>query len=333
MTLDWNWFFSTLSQSTAAIVGIVGAFIIAKIFSNQSVFSEKNNKMNTLIIESQKLLDKIGTIDFAWYNRQSNDAAYRVAASDIASIKEEDESKYNDAVLLKIYERANFSKFSEKGPILDNLREEVENHCSSLLEKRLREERRQEEQERRARGELVGFSGISAMIGGFANPLNTRTSVLSSSDIATTPWVAINKERDLITECFLEAKHHARVVGDFVESVKGNPESPPQITWSLAFVAFIFIAGVIYPLTFMPSGTPPTHALSLADLLYAFLSVKGALLSLLSLAFMLIVGMFMFTNHSMKYKASKVSQLKTLSDANNYSDYFKYLMTEETQEK
>ncbi|WP_223544581.1 hypothetical protein [Pseudomonas sp. A-B-19] len=325
MTLDWNWFFSTLSQSTAAIVGIVGAFIIAKIFSNQSVFSEKNNKMNTLIIESQKLLDKIGTINFAWYIRECNDAAYRTAANDIASIKDEDELEHNDATLLEIYEAANFSEFSEKGPILDKLREEVAHHCSYLLEKRLREERRQEDQERRAKGELDGLSGLTALFGGFAPHLNTRTSMLNFSDIATSPWVAMNKERDLITECFLEVKHHARVVGDFVESVKDNPESPPQITWSLAFVALIFLAGVIYPLTFMPSGTPPTHALSFAELVYAFLSVKGALLSLLSLAFMFIISMFMFTNHSMKYKASKVSQLETLSDANNYSDYFKYL--------
>ncbi|MFH6565604.1 hypothetical protein [Pseudomonas kulmbachensis] len=325
MALDWNWFFSTLSQSTAAIVGIVGAFIIAKIFSNQSVFSEKNNKMNALIIESHKLLDKIGTIDFDWYNKQKNNAAYRSAAKKIYSIKDEDESKYNDDVLLEFYKEANFSEFSEKESILEKLREEVAHHCSFLLEKRLREERRQEEQERRGKGELVGLGGLTALLSGFANPESTRGSLLNYSDIASMPWVAINKERDLITECFLDAKHHARLIGDFVESVKDNPESPPQITWSLAFVALIFLAGVIYPLTFMPSGTPPTHALNWIELLNAFLSVKGALLSLLSLAFMFIIGMFMFTNHSMKYSPNKVSQLENLSDANNYSDYFKCL--------
>lgn len=325
MVLDWNWFFSTLSQSTAAIVGIVGAFIIAKIFSNQSVFSEKNNKMNALIIESHKLLDKIGTIDFDWYNKQKNNAAYRSAAKKIYSIEDENESNYNDDVLLEIYEGANFSEFSERESILEKLREEVAHHCSSLLEKRLREERQQEKQERRGRGELVGLGGLTAMLSGFTNPESTRGSLLNYSDIASMPWVAINKERDLITECFLEAKHHARLIGDFVESVTDNPESPPQITWSLAFVALIFLAGVIYPLTFMPSGTPPTHALNWIGLLNAFLSVKGALLSLLSLAFMFIIGMFMFTNHSMKYSPSKVSQLERLSDANNYSEYFKCL--------
>jgi len=35
---DWNWFFSSLSQSSAAIVGIFGAFIITKILSNNSNF-------------------------------------------------------------------------------------------------------------------------------------------------------------------------------------------------------------------------------------------------------------------------------------------------------
>lgn len=54
MSADWNWFFSSLSQSAAAIVGIFGAFIITKIFSNQTAFSEKTAKLNNYLIEAKK---------------------------------------------------------------------------------------------------------------------------------------------------------------------------------------------------------------------------------------------------------------------------------------
>ena len=31
--MDWNWFFSSFAQSSAAIVGIFGAFLITKILN------------------------------------------------------------------------------------------------------------------------------------------------------------------------------------------------------------------------------------------------------------------------------------------------------------
>ena len=129
----------------------------------------------------------------------------------------------------------------------------------------------------------------------------------------------------MVTACHLEAKHHARVVGDFLESVRGNPESPPQITWSLLFVGMIFLAGVIYPLTFMPATNQPAATFSWAELLSAFLSVKGALLTLLAAAFSFVFLMFTRTNISMKYAKGDIEKLEKLADPRNYCEYFKYL--------
>lgn len=42
--MDWNWFFSAVAQSTAALISIFSAFIISKIINNQKDFS-KNNKL------------------------------------------------------------------------------------------------------------------------------------------------------------------------------------------------------------------------------------------------------------------------------------------------
>lgn len=326
MTPDWNWFFSTLSQSTAAIVGIIGAFIIAKIFANQASFSEKNNRMKTLVVESQKILDKIDTIAFDWYNRETNSAAYSSAAHEIGELEYEDSSEFTDEMLLEIYDEAKFSRFSERGPILDKLREEANNVCQQNLERRLRKEAADRVREESRSGPLPGLAQINALMR--ANTpffgVDTRKTVLDVAGLST-PWVQLQKERDLITACHLEAKHHARVVSDFLESVKGNPESPPQITWSLLFVGLIFLAGVIYPLTFMPAVSLPTFTFTWAELGNAFLSVKGALLSLLAASFSFVFLMFTHTNISMKYAREHIEKLEILGDVNNYSDYFKYL--------
>lgn len=326
MTPDWNWFFSTLSQSTAAIVGIIGAFIIAKIFANQASFSEKSNRMKTLVVESQKILDKIDTIDFDWYNRETNSAAYSSVARKIAKFESEDSSEFTDEMLLEIYDEASFSRLSERGLILDKLREEVNNVCQQNLERRLRKEAADRAREESSSGQLTGLAKINALMRANTSlfDIDTRKTVLDVPGLST-PWIPLQKEWDLITMCHLEAKHHARVVSDFLESVKGNPESPPQITWSLLLVGLIFLAGVIYPLTFMPAVSLPAFSFSWTELGNAFLSVKGALLSLLAASFSFVFLMFTHTNISMKYAVEQIGELERLADVNNYSVYFKYL--------
>lgn len=325
MTADWNWFFSTLSQSTAAIVGIIGAFIIAKIFSNQATFTEKNNKLKTLVVEAEKILDKIDTIDFDWYNEEKNSAAFHNASREINKIDHEDPSLITDEMLLTIYDDARFSIFTEKATILEKLREEIVLVCQVNQDRRLREEAADRAREEAASGRNIGFAQINALLGSISDySIPTSRTHLSLPSLST-PWDAMTQERELITECHLEAKHHARSVGEFLESVKGNPESPPQITWSLILVALIFLAGVIYPLTFMPATAAPTFELTGSELFNALASVKGALISILAIAFSVVFFMFTRTNISMKYAKSDVEKLEKLTSVNNYCAHFKFL--------
>lgn len=53
--MDWNWFFSSLAQSAASITGILGAFIIAKISSTQTDFSEKKKSLKELLAVAEKI--------------------------------------------------------------------------------------------------------------------------------------------------------------------------------------------------------------------------------------------------------------------------------------
>lgn len=51
---DWNWFYSSLAQSTAAIVGLFGAFIFTKIINNEHKFKENENTTKKLLRLSEE---------------------------------------------------------------------------------------------------------------------------------------------------------------------------------------------------------------------------------------------------------------------------------------
>ncbi|MFJ5472563.1 hypothetical protein, partial [Pectobacterium carotovorum] len=70
--MDWNWFFSSLSQSSAAIVGIFGAFIITKILSNQTNYSEKINKCKDILTKCKRVVESADDLYINWYNEQTN---------------------------------------------------------------------------------------------------------------------------------------------------------------------------------------------------------------------------------------------------------------------
>jgi len=67
--MDWNWFFSSIAQSAAAIVGIFGAFIITKVLSNQALFGEKTTRFRSLQTTASKLVASADNLAFAWYVR------------------------------------------------------------------------------------------------------------------------------------------------------------------------------------------------------------------------------------------------------------------------
>ena len=66
--LDWNWFFSAIAQSTAAITGIFSAFIITKIINNQSNFLKNNNLFTFYENEAKRIKDL-----YNWNNVKDDD--------------------------------------------------------------------------------------------------------------------------------------------------------------------------------------------------------------------------------------------------------------------
>ena len=58
MDWDWNWYFSALAQSSAAIVGLYGTFIVNEVLNMQINFKEDEEELISAIHVSEHLEDQ-----------------------------------------------------------------------------------------------------------------------------------------------------------------------------------------------------------------------------------------------------------------------------------
>lgn len=65
--IDWNWFFSSFSQCGAAIIGIIGGFVIYKIIDSNNSFDRINTEFDILVNKYHNLCKRIKIINLSEY--------------------------------------------------------------------------------------------------------------------------------------------------------------------------------------------------------------------------------------------------------------------------
>lgn len=291
--MDWNWFFSSLAQSTAAIVGIFGAFIITKILSNQATFDGKISQIRDLSTKSNSLRDEASDLSIAWYNG-------KIASCRIDDIKSAFDSNPN-VTAESLFEELNFSIYQSED---DALR---------FIEEKLDSLKSQKEREAAAAREQTGIIGDSFLS---VRPV-TLPNITPVFEIES-----VKAERVRMDSALRNCKQHIRVVRDILKSIEHNPEHSGQISYVLWMVLALFFAGVIYPLSLTPAPSGSLVLPTFAGVLHDLVSMKGLLLSLVSIIFTAIVGMFFFMNIKMKYSEAIRDSLTQYSSLSYYSNYF-----------
>lgn len=337
--MDWNWFFSTLSQSAAATTGIFGAFIITKIFTNQTVFLEKKNRLKVLLAQAKKISSAAADCDITWYSDTVNKAAYKK----IKKIAEDeidwtDPVKIDDDALIFFKENQKFSMFTPQ----EEIDSEVRNILTAVCIANLKEfQRREEEARLKAEREKKQKEQLDKLVISPDALTLTDAVLLSNRNFAIpriplslptykipdiTPHILLDSTLSEITRAYSDAKHHAALTTDFLDSIKGNPESPNLISYSLVFVIMIFIIGVIYPMSFMPveTGKGPELDFSISAISTVLFSFKGFLLTSVTFFFMVVMVIFAQANRSMKYSETDIKSLEKYTDVKGYSEYFVY---------
>ena len=118
---DWNVFYSSLAQSTAAFVGLLGAFIITKIINNEQQFNENKILIEDCIVTANNLKMRLKDRYFNWYNTRIREKAFE---------KMEDNSYDDKNIFYKspeiIYNEYKFSEFDQKSEVLVAIKEQQE---------------------------------------------------------------------------------------------------------------------------------------------------------------------------------------------------------------
>lgn len=118
---DWNVFYSSLAQSTAAFVGLLGAFIITKIINNEQQFNENKILIEDYIVVANNLKMRLKDRYFDWYNTRLRKKVFE---------KLEDASYDDKSILYKspesIYEEYDFSEFDQKSEVLIAIKKQQE---------------------------------------------------------------------------------------------------------------------------------------------------------------------------------------------------------------
>ncbi|WP_085654334.1 MULTISPECIES: hypothetical protein [unclassified Pseudomonas] len=342
MNADWNSFFSTLSQSAAAIVGIFGAFIITKIFSNQTVFYEKKAKLSDLLVQAQKIKDNARDYDILWYNDHYNRPEYRKFHEHLYENFATCESIEDlpDNTLSEFIFNNDFSDLAERSDIEFELRfiaDQVFKENKLIREKRERDEKAEAEAEQAMKTSPLAshLSGLNiaamAKAASYFSQMDMygnqdgRAFHSTCGDIGTAAPGALTIFKDNFYKVYRDAKHHSRLSADFLTSVRNNPESPRQIGVALVLVLIIFFLGIIYPLSFIPAIGKPVLGFSLPIIYANLFSFKGFLLCVIGLAFSFTVALFFHTHIRMKYPKRKVAEVEKLTDVTYYCNAFKFL--------
>ena len=300
-TTDWNWFFSSVAQSAAAIVGIFGAFIITKILANQSAFAEKSRRIQELITFGERIVDASTRLPFVRYHKYDS-------ADELESLTKILENE-PDQTPEELYEKLRFSPYIARGEAIETIRK-----AKSYREHRLEKERQEQARE----AEMARSAGLGAAF------LRQQSAILAPNFAPHNLHIGpqLTKVRDEIDDLYTDAKHHSKVVGDFHALVTPQPESSTLITSSLTLILTLFFVGVIYPLSFMPLPTNWKPAISFSEIPEFIFSIRGLLLILISALFTTMLAIFFVINIKLKYSERTLQDLAAYKALAKYSQFF-----------
>jgi hypothetical protein len=189
--MEWNWFFSALAQSAAALSGFIGGFVITAIINNQKSFKKNRERINYLLSES---------------------AHWR------STIQSQSKSK------------------------------------------------------------------------------------------------AIRKDDKI----YIDLQAHIRDIKIVLSDAKCNPESSSLITFAIFSLVLLFFVSIIYPLSFLPIDPSSTLQLSFSAFVDIIFSLKGIMLMMASLIFVMIVSIFLYINITLRHNAEQINMLESCLQPDSY---------------
>ena len=282
--MDWNWFFSSLAQSVAALVGIFAAFIITKVLQNESEFSRKSAKLRKLLATTEKYREALAVRRFRWVSNRF----LEYALMDLDRLLEREEPREP----IEYYKLLDFPRYLPLSVVLEKIEERIDSFDPSTAH-------------------TVEVEDVAI---GAARSLSKQERRIF--ELAT-------EERDLIHNLVVDINQHIRLTELHLGEVEDDPESSSLVTMSIFATVLLFFVGVMLPLTFLPLAAGDLHLPGFGDWLAGMTSVKGIMLIVVAVIFVTIMGVFWYVNRSSRYKMDEVAQLRESTELENYSPFLK----------
>jgi hypothetical protein len=281
--MDLNWFLSATAQSCAAVVGIVAAFLTSRTVAEYSEYRNRKQRLSELLTSATYLRDQVQSMQFEWYNEQ----ALALAKKHIQGLLREDAQI---RAREEYYSAAKIPMFSPREMVLAEI--------DGLLA---------EERTRRA-----GPHG-----------LGPRTGPMRPEYVYETKQFAeLEREKERIYQLYLKATNLCGRIGDFLSDVTGRGDANPVLLWASIGIVVLYFVGVAYPLSLLPWTADSSTSLTLAAIKDTLFSLRGAILSVVSVVFLLVFGLIVLTSVRLRLPSEKLADLVKLSTIGGYSPFF-----------
>ncbi|MGP4988107.1 hypothetical protein [Pseudoalteromonas nigrifaciens] len=328
--MDWNVFFSTLSQTCGAVVGIFSAFLITKIIADQAEFSKFKDKAVKLIDESNYLKSQFDHVGFDGINSRDLE---KLKSDLFDTIKHLSSEEILDTEISKYcYDHIAQPKFASNEDIAKAIKATVVDIRACQKKREVKAERNR--QKRCSEKKLTDYYKAN-----YPNLLLYQSIIGDSSitaDIDTSVFMphsptaeVINKQfqedkvTDNIHELILKAKHQMELNRNVLAEQFGLNKASQLINLSLLTVITLFFLGVIYPLSFLPTIPGEAITLSFGAFFDILNSLKGLLLGLLSVSFSGLIVVFWRFNQGLKLNPKQVNLLNDFCKPAGFSIFLK----------
>lgn len=297
--MDWNWFFSSVAQSVAALVGIFAAFVITKIVNSQAEFSRKATRIRELLSTSDKHKDAADLRYFRWFSDRTLEYA-------IKSLKEVLSEEKAVQTPEDYYHRIAFPKYVPRSEILERIEE--------LFPQPIPEAPADDE-----KLQMRHSSASDVFNRTIAYQPKTETLIYQATQRERLRD-SVDTEETNIENLLLEIRQHIRLVKLSLSEVEDNPESSRLVSFSIACAVLLFFVGVIYPLSFLPSHE--RLSISINAFFPMLFSLKGGILAVVSVIFSVIMAVFWRVNSSLRFDKDELLKLREVAEVKYYSTYF-----------
>ncbi|MCB0490547.1 MAG: hypothetical protein KDC99_18870 [Cyclobacteriaceae bacterium] len=285
--MDWNWFFSTLAQSTAAIVGLIGAFVATKILSNTSDFNYKSAQLDHFIVDSKKLINRSAQRRFVWYNNA-------IRKSSLAGIDEEINKVNHPSDDVDYYiDKFGFSPYDDRSVVVTEIKK--------LLKR-----------------------------GKHNNPSPMLFIQFNADRIVP---ITAQPERDSMDSLYTEIKEQISLNDLLILDISKAQYGPTLIARILFSLLVLFLFGIIYPISFLPTPTYPDLSFDPSQFIFAALSLKGFLLVGVTAIFFYIIFVLNKLSRSLVFDKSKVEELRKCCSLQAYSTFYETYEANSSQKK